>query len=311
MSKKKKLITCTVFCNNYKTISYKYYYDKWIYNVLWEGENGMDEKINRKHTISIIERERISITGIKEVFAFDENEIELETTRGCLYIKGEGLHVVKMNIDDGELIVEGFVVKIEYNDSPNIGAKKGGFLSKLFKWVGDSMNQIVCNQSELFFISIQIGVVIGIIFDVIRIFRKTIRHHNFIVQIEDMLFWVCSGFTGFYMLYNCNYADIRPYILIGILMGACFYFLTFSIIVMKVMTYIVEISKRILHKAYRIVMKPIYKMVEYIIIPIERMKKAKEVRKHNRNMRYREKLRKQYQLDADSMTESYIKSNRI
>ena len=173
------------------------------------------------------------------------------------------------------------------------------------------MNEIVCSQSELFFTSIQIGIVIGIIFDTIRIFRKMIKHPNFVVQIEDILFWVCSGFTGFYMLYNCNYADIRPYILLGMIMGAIFYFLTFSILAMKIMTYIIEFVKDILHKLYLSVIKPIKVMIRYSMIPINNLKRARAIRAHNKKMMYREKLRKQYQLDADNMTEIYIKNNNI
>lgn len=172
------------------------------------------------------------------------------------------------------------------------------------------MNQIVCSQSELFFTSIQIGIIIGIIFDSIRIFRKMIHHPNFAVQIEDMLFWVFSGFMGFYMLYNCNYADIRPYIMLGMIMGASLYFLTFSILVMKVMTCIIELIKEITYRIYVRTMKPVRIIIRYIMIPINNFKRARTISAHNKKMRYREKLRKQYQLEADNMTEIYIKNNR-
>ena len=173
------------------------------------------------------------------------------------------------------------------------------------------MNQIVCSQSELFLVSVQIGVVIGIIFDAIRILRKSIKHPNFIVQIEDMIFWVLSGFTGFYMLYNCNYAEIRPYILLGILMGVVFYFLTFSMLITKVMIRIIEFVKTVLHKVYILIIKPIRVMVRYAMIPIKNIKKARAINKYNKKMRYREKLRRQYQLEADNMTEIYIKNSKI
>ena len=67
----------------------------------------MEEKNNnKKHVVSLIDREKMSLTGVKEVFSFDEQLIELETTRGYVDIRGEDLHIIKMNIDDGEIAVE-------------------------------------------------------------------------------------------------------------------------------------------------------------------------------------------------------------
>ena len=44
------------------------------------------------------------------------------------------------------------------------------------------MNQIVSSQARLFITSIEIGIVMGIIFDMVRIDRKIIKHPNFFVQ---------------------------------------------------------------------------------------------------------------------------------
>ena len=120
------------------------------------------------------------------------------------------------------------------------------------------MNVLVTKQTLLFLTAIQIGILMGIIFDLIRIFRKLIKHPNIFVQIEDMLYWVVSGFIGFYMLYICNYAAIRPYIFIGMILGGLFYFLSFSIWFMKLATIAIEYLKKV-----------IVKMVQCLIIPIK------------------------------------------
>ena len=93
----------------------------------------MEDKGCKKHVINMIDRQRLSITGVSDVFSFDEDIIELETNQGCLDIKGAGLHIVKMNIDDGELIVEGTVDEMLYHENPGAGKKKGTIISKLFK----------------------------------------------------------------------------------------------------------------------------------------------------------------------------------
>ena len=93
----------------------------------------MEDKIGRKHTVTLVDREKLSITGVTEVFSFDEEVIELETGKGYLDIKGDGLHVIKMNIDEGEVVVEGVVDELIYHNNQGQGKKKGTIMSKLFK----------------------------------------------------------------------------------------------------------------------------------------------------------------------------------
>lgn len=93
----------------------------------------MEEKTSKKHALSLMDRERLTLSGIKEVFSFDETLIELETTRGYLDIKGEDLHIIKMNIDDGEVAIEGTISEMSYHDNQGAGKKKGSMISKLFK----------------------------------------------------------------------------------------------------------------------------------------------------------------------------------
>ncbi|MBU3803223.1 MAG: sporulation protein YabP [Candidatus Cellulosilyticum pullistercoris] len=93
----------------------------------------MDEKTGKKHTLSLIERERLTLSGVKEVFSFDETLIELETSKGYLDIGGEDLHIIKMNIDDGDIIIEGSISDMNYHDNQGAGKKKGSVMSKLFK----------------------------------------------------------------------------------------------------------------------------------------------------------------------------------
>ena len=49
------------------------------------------------------------------------------------------------------------------------------------------MNQVVSSQAILFITSVEIGILMGVLFDLIRIFRKLLKHPNFLVQVEDML----------------------------------------------------------------------------------------------------------------------------
>lgn len=84
-----------------------------------------------RHRIVLEERERLLINGVTDVISFDEESVSADTDMGVILIRGEGLHISKLNLDEGVLQVEGNVDIIEYGDGT---VSKGGFLlGKIFK----------------------------------------------------------------------------------------------------------------------------------------------------------------------------------
>ncbi|MCI7126543.1 MAG: sporulation protein YabP [Agathobaculum sp.] len=81
------------------------------------------------HTVILEGREKLSISGVTDVQSFDEEQVLLETVRGMLVVRGQGLHVERLQLESGELIVEGEVGCIEYDDSVQ---PRGGLLARLF-----------------------------------------------------------------------------------------------------------------------------------------------------------------------------------
>lgn len=92
----------------------------------------MEEKaITHQHKMMLNNRRSGSFTGILDVLSFDVNEILLETELGMLHIKGKDLHVNRLNLEKGEVDIDGQVDALNYSQVPGIG-KKGGMLGKLF-----------------------------------------------------------------------------------------------------------------------------------------------------------------------------------
>lgn len=77
-------------------------------------------------------RSKLSISGVLDVFSFDDQVVILETELGLLTIKGESLHINKLSIDTSEVIVEGEIMSITYSDK-DIDKKSGSLLGKIFK----------------------------------------------------------------------------------------------------------------------------------------------------------------------------------
>lgn len=75
------------------------------------------------HRLTLDSRSRLSITGVLEVESFDDTEILLTSTRGPMSIRGQGLHLQQLSIDGGQVLVDGSVDAISYEDD----IPRGGF----------------------------------------------------------------------------------------------------------------------------------------------------------------------------------------
>ena len=87
---------------------------------------------SKPHNITIEGRERLTITGVRDVTSFDDNTVALDTEAGGLVIKGTDLHIHRLSVDDGNLFVEGYIISCVYNDKIDV-KKTGSFLSNIFK----------------------------------------------------------------------------------------------------------------------------------------------------------------------------------
>ena len=80
------------------------------------------------HQLQLDSRARLHMTGVIEVESFDETTIVLTTTRGTLIVRGENLHLQLLRLDVGEVLVDGTVDSLSYEDA----APAGGFFGRLF-----------------------------------------------------------------------------------------------------------------------------------------------------------------------------------
>jgi sporulation protein YabP len=81
----------------------------------------------RLHGLHLEGRERLSVVGVQDVSGFDENTVLLQTELGELCIRGEELHIERIDLDAGALELRGHVQELSYDEPA-----KGGFLSRLF-----------------------------------------------------------------------------------------------------------------------------------------------------------------------------------
>lgn len=77
-------------------------------------------------------RNKLSVSGVKDVISFDDELVIIETDLGLLTVKGNNLKINKLSIDTGDVSVEGEISNLGYSD-PTKKSQEQGLFSKIFK----------------------------------------------------------------------------------------------------------------------------------------------------------------------------------
>ncbi len=115
---------------------------------------------------------------------------------------------------------------------------------------------MITNQVYLFFIFIANGIIIGLLFDVFRILRRTMKTSDFITYVEDILFWILTGFSILYSIFVFNNGEIRFFMFLAIGLGITCYMLLFSSFIIKTNVVIINFFKKIISIIFNIIKLP-------------------------------------------------------
>jgi sporulation protein YabP len=92
-----------------------------------------DIKVEEKKSNLILEnRKKLALTGVVEVISFNETVIMLNTNLGSMTIKGEGLRMNKLDVQNGEVMIVGTINSCVYS-GVEVKRDNESILKKLFK----------------------------------------------------------------------------------------------------------------------------------------------------------------------------------
>lgn len=84
------------------------------------------------HSITLVERKNLVISGIKKIDNFDSEEFVIDTNMGILTVKGENLEIIKLDTIQGNISIKGKINSLDYIDDMKEKESKGVF-NRLFK----------------------------------------------------------------------------------------------------------------------------------------------------------------------------------
>ncbi|WP_018248256.1 sporulation protein YabP [Orenia marismortui] len=83
----------------------------------------------KEQKLTLSDRKHLELVGVTEVINFSENEILLESNMGKLIIQGEDLHIKQLDLENSQLLVNGYITDLRYDQE----TKAEGFFKRLFK----------------------------------------------------------------------------------------------------------------------------------------------------------------------------------
>lgn len=142
------------------------------------------------------------------------------------------------------------------------------------------MSRGILEELQVVGVAFFYGSVITIVYDLIRIFRRVIAHGNFLIGVEDFLFWIWTALWIFSVLYRENDGSFRMYTILAMVLGMLLYHRTIS-------EPFVRISGKILKKVVSIVLYPLKLLKIYISFFGKKLKKIiqgiiMKINNHNR-----------------------------
>lgn len=127
----------------------------------------------------------------------------------------------------------------------------------------------IASQVYVFLGCIFGGLIVGLLFDVFRLSRRFFNTRDIITYIQDIIFWILVGIIVLLTIFYSNNGQIRGYVFLGIVLGTVFYFLVFSRLIMKILTYVIEFLIRLIGYIIKMVSVPVRITAKILKVPLE------------------------------------------
>ena len=123
---------------------------------------------------------------------------------------------------------------------------------------------MVTNQAYLFLVFTINGILIGLLFDIFRILRRNFKTSDIVTYLQDILFWILTGFILLYSIFTFSNGEIRFYMFLGVFLGCLVYMLIFSKYFININVKIILVLKKVIGKILSIIIFPIKIIIKFI-----------------------------------------------
>lgn len=146
------------------------------------------------------------------------------------------------------------------------------------------MNHAITVELQFFMLSILWGAIILLAYDLLRIFRRLIKHNSFFLAIEDILFWVMASVFIFAMIYTENNGIIRGFAVMGMTIGMVLYHYIISDFLVNIITKLIRtlfkpfsIAYKFTKKFFLYIGKKVKKAFLFLLLRLKKISKSVKI----------------------------------
>lgn len=179
------------------------------------------------------------------------------------------------------------------------------------------MSYAINVEVRFFLISVLWGALILLAYDVLRILRRLIKHNNFFVAVQDLLFWVTASMFIFAMMYRENDGIIRGFCIMGMSIGMVLYhyilsnyFVTLVTAILKTLIKPVVTAINLVKKGIRFLFRKLRQLIKFLGRQLKNRTKSVKIAIAEKKQRSAEQRRKNQQHKAEKQKKHVVKKQK-
>lgn len=122
------------------------------------------------------------------------------------------------------------------------------------------------NQARVFLWMIVCGAVCTFVFDVFRGIRRYKSLQNSVILLQDLVLWAIEIYIVYMVAFKLNYARVRAYEIVALVIGSLLYFVVLSDYVVKTVCRITAITEKCARRA----VSPFQKLWKFVSAHVRR-----------------------------------------
>lgn len=111
--------------------------------------------------------------------------------------------------------------------------------------------QGVADQTEIFLYALGFGFLLGVLYDVFRMFRLIISNSGRFVFFMDFLYFAVCTFLIFCFIMVTDSGRIRLYVAFGIILGWIVYYFSLGVIIMRIFNALIKALKQMFSALFK------------------------------------------------------------
>lgn len=124
------------------------------------------------------------------------------------------------------------------------------------------MSGEIVREWYFWLVSVATGAFMAFAYDVVRLFRRLVRHGRFAVDFEDILYWTACFGLSFTLLYYGNNGVIRFAAVLGAAVGMFIYAVTVGRFFVRVGFFVIDKTVGGLFRLIRKIVKPVIRLLK-------------------------------------------------